>query len=734
MATSMNPTNAPVEHFINRELSWLEFNARVLEEAQDPGNPLLERLKFLAIFSSNLDEFFMVRVAGLREQAFGECVPQDVNPDGLKALPQLQLIARRTKELVAAQYRCWNEQVLPALAEQGIRILPYIELRRNKGMRRYFEETILPILTPTAIDPSHPRPRYQNRGLYLAALLRRMSGKGPRHMYSVVHLPQVLPRLVPVPNQPLHFIWLEDLIADKLPDLYGGFRPECSALFRITRDSDIDLIQQESDDMLRLIEERLKERRRADAVRLEVTEGANDDLLEVILEREQLRGLADKDLEGYSEIYRVGGPLDLTGLLTLLKLPNLEGLRDAPFRPRLPRGLRRPGVDLFAAIARRDVLLHHPFESFGPVVEFIQRAAQDPQVLAIKQTLYRTSGDSPIVRALMEAAERGKHVTALVELQARFDEEANVSWARLMERAGVHVVYGFMDLKTHCKVSLVVRQEGDSVRRYVHLGTGNYNPATALVYTDMGLFTADPDLATDVSALFNLLTGYSQGHHWRKLVVAPQDLHRRTVALIDAQTTQASKGKPARIFAKLNSLVDAQVIEALYRAGQAGVSIDLVIRGICCLRPGIPGVSENIRVRSIVDRFLEHSRVMVFGPDESAKIFLSSADWMPRNFYRRVEVMYPISSPQLQKRILKEIVPAYLRDNVHSRLLLANGQYKYAKRSPEEPTYRCQEELLKLPADLALTPSQLPASSVSPPGDGKTRRPRKRSTKLPKAR
>jgi polyphosphate kinase len=691
----MYEQNFPPELFINRELSWLEFNARVLEEAEDTRTPLLERVKFLAIFSSNLDEFFMVRVAGLREQAFGDGAPQDYSPDGLRALAQLQRITKRTQELVAAQYRCWNESVRPALATEGIRLLAPHELNADQqtAVDRFFRERALPILTPMAIDPAHPSPRYHNRGLYLAAMLDRRRGLGPKQLFAVVQVPQVLPRLVPLgTGDDAQFMVLEDLVSARLPELFGGFDVLSWTTFRITRDSDIDLLEQESDDMLRLIEDRLKTRQRGEAVRLEVAAGGSEGLSRMIIDEEAIR---DNQPEGYSEVYRIPGPLDLTAMMELIKLADREQLRDPPFSPQMPRGLRRRD-DLFATIARRDILVHHPYDSFDPVVDFVTKAANDPKVLAIKQTLYRTSGDSPITRALIQAADNGKHVTALVELKARFDEANNVSWARQLERAGVHVVFGFLDWKTHCKLSLVVRQEGNALKRYVHLGTGNYNPTTALVYTDLGLFTADEDIATDASALFNLLTGYSQGHQWRKLVVAPTDLHRRTMQLIEEQIQRATEGKPSRIFAKLNAIVDHRVIEALYRASQAGVPIDIVDRSICGLRPGLPGISDNIRVRSIVDRFLEHSRIYVFGPDSDAKVFLSSADWMPRNFYRRVEVMFPIEQADLRDRILHEIIPAHLMDNVKARLLQSDGTYVRAPRAEGEPEFRAQERLLAL--------------------------------------
>ncbi|MCA9262487.1 MAG: polyphosphate kinase 1 [Planctomycetales bacterium] len=703
------------QHFINRELSWLEFNARVLEEAQDESTPLLERLKFLSIFSSNLDEFFMVRVSGLREQAFEAGVPQDVNPDGMRAIEQLAEIRVKIAQLVRDQYSCWNDEVRPQLAANGIEITPLEELGESSSLNHYFQHTVFPIITPMAIDPSHPRPRYHNRSLYLVASLRRRRGLGPRNLFAVVQIPPILPRLIPVVDEPetpgrFRFVLLEELVASRLPELFGGFDIENSTTFRITRDSDLALINQESDDMLRLIEERLKARHRADAVRLEVPAGADAGLVEMIVDQEQLRTPTRSEGAAYDEVYYVPGPLDLTALMSLMKLPNFAQLRDPPLMEQMPRGLTRPGEELLAAITRHDVLLHHPYDSFLPVVDFIRTASEDPNVLAIKQTLYRTSGDSPIIHALVEAAENGKHVTALVELQARFDEEANVGWARQLERSGVHVVYGLMDLKTHCKVSLIVRQEETGVRRYVHLGTGNYNPATARIYTDMGLFTADEQIASDVSALFNLLTGYSQGHNWSKLVVAPTDLQRRTIELIDQQAENARNGKPAAIFAKLNSLVDPRVIIALYRASSAGVPIDLLVRGICCLRPGVPEVSEKIRVRSIVDRFLEHSRIYVFGVEDDAQVFLSSADWMPRNFHRRVEVMFPVEATPLRRRIMNEIIPTYQADTAKARELQADGTYQRVRGENGKPAFRSQSALLQLHIDKAQKKQQ----SLSP--------------------
>ena len=701
------------EHFINRELSSLEFNSRVLEEAEDVTNPLLERVKFLAIFSSNLDEFFMIRVAGLREQAFGAGASEDRAADGMSSLAQLQAICRRTRELIARQYECWNNSVFPALRETGIEILRYEHLddQQHALVDRFFHNTaslaLTPmaidctasfVLTPMAIDLSHPSPRFHSQGLYLAAHLDRHDGSGPRQLFAVMQLPAVLPRLVRLGQDgETKYIFLEEILASRLPQLFGGYDVADWTTFRITRDSDLELLDKEADDMLDLIEDRIRARRRADAVRLEIPAGAGVEFVKRLIDSEEIHVAHDSKPDGYSEVYYIPGSLDLSSLMKLAAIPNFDHLRDTRFVPRAVKRLEACSSDqLFEEIARRDILLHHPYESFEPVVRFVRQAATDPKVLAIKQTLYRTSGDSPIVRALIEAAENGKHVTAIVELQARFDEAANVNWARKLERAGVHVVYGFMDLKTHCKLSLVVRRDDQTLTRYVHLSTGNYHPATAKVYTDLGLFTADENVAADASALFNLLTGHSQGDHWRKLVVAPEDLHRRTIELIEEQAQRARDGRPARVFAKLNSLVDQEVIAALYRASQVGVPIELVVRGICCLRPQMSGISDHITVRSIVDRFLEHSRICVFGPDEEAMVFVSSADWMPRNFFRRVEVMFPIEDVDARERILKEIIPVYLRDNQRSWILRPDGNYDRVVPQHEAPPYHCQEELLQI--------------------------------------
>jgi polyphosphate kinase len=711
------------EHFLNRELSWLEFNARVLEEAQDPRNPLLERVKFLSIFTSNLDEFFMVRVAGLREQAFGAMAPQDPPVDGLGAAQQLERIAIRAQELVDRLYACWNDSILPALAESGIRLVQEHDLstEQRRTVDGYFRHRVFPILTPMAIDPAHPSPRFHNRALYLAATLKRQQGIGPERMFAVVQLPQMTPRFVPIePGNKSEFLLLDDIVAARLPELFGGYEILNCGAFRITRDMDIDLLDEEGDDMLRAIESRLRARQRSEAVRLEFGGGLSDELLQMLVTEEELRVAPPEAPGGYDEVYHARGPVDLTTLTELVSLVDRPDLMHPRFSPRVPPELAEDR-DLFAEIAARDLLLHHPFDSFRPVVDFVDRAARDPSVMAIKQTLYRTSGDSPIVDSLIEAAASGKHVTALVELKARFDEANNISWARRMERAGVHVVFGFMDLKTHCKLCLVVRQEGPRVRRYAHLGTGNYNPNTARLYTDVGLFTADEQINEEASTLFNFLTGYAQSHSWQKLVVAPQDLHRRTIELIAEQTDRARRGKKAWVFAKLNSLVDRETIEALYDASQAGVPVDLVVRGICCLRPGLPGVSDNIRVRSLVDRFLEHSRIMVFGQGSKQKVYLSSADWMPRNFERRVEVMFPVEAPELCARIVDEIIPQYLGDNQSARLLQPSGDYTRASVADGASPLRAQLELRLLAERASMTyVAAAPAATPGPQANGAT--------------
>lgn len=674
----------PSDHYINRELSWLEFNARVLEEARDPGHPLLERLKFLAIFSSNLDEFFEVRVAGLQQQLTADVEPQDHGADGTTPADQLTAIDRRTHALVQGQYTTLRREILPALEREEIRLERYDDLTEaeQQHVDAEFDAGIFPVLTPLAIDPGHPFPHVHNKSLNILLHVERTNGGEPERHFAVVQVPAVLDRMVPVTSSEgaFRFILLEDVIAHHLDELFGGFRVLSHAVFRVTRNTDLSIEEEEAEDLLEMIEESLRRRLLSDPVRLEMALDADEELVEAL--REAL-GLTARD------VYRVDGPLDLTGFLGLHRLDGFAQLKDEPLVPAVPPAFRDTD-DMFAVIRQRDVLVHHPYESFGSVVEFIERAADDPNVLAIKQTLYRTSVPSAIISALGRAAQNGKQVTALVELKARADEQNNIVWSRALEQAGVHVVYGVVGLKTHCKAALVVRREPDGIRRYVHLSTGNYNQVTARVYTDLGIFSADPDFGEDASALFNLLTGYSRGAEWKRLQVAPMDLRGRVVEMIDRERAHAEAGRPARIIVKMNALVEPSVIDALYHASAAGVQIDLIIRGICCLRPGLPGVSERIRVVSIVDKFLEHTRVFYFENGGNPDLYLGSADWMPRNFYRRIEVNFPVVDPQIKARIVEEILNVILLDNVKARILKPDGSYERRPRAADEPEVRAQ--------------------------------------------
>jgi polyphosphate kinase len=677
------------EHFGNRDLSWLEFNLRVLEEAEDETNFPLERIKFLSIFASNLDEFFMVRVSGLRSQILGVDEAEDELPERLTAQEIFQQAHARTRELVDRQYRCLNEQVLPQLATHGIRLLGPEALSDEQRVfvDDFFRKTVYPVLTPMAIDPSHPTPHLRNRGLYLAATIEQSVARNgsAKTLLAVVQLPSNIARLIRLPGEKHEYLLLEQLIASQLSTLFGGSRILRVTTMRITRDADFDIDgDQVLQDLSQAVEEGLKALRHREAVRLEVGYGTDPDLLEAIRRPLKLQP---------GEIYEIAGPLDLTTFMDWHGLEAFPQLRDEPFTSRKPFGVDE-AVDVFKQIRERDVFVHHPFESFSSVVEFLRQAAEDPDVLAIKQTLYRAGSESPVIRALINASEKGKQVTAVVELLARFDEQSNVNWARQLERAGVHVVYGFVELKTHCKITLVVRREGNDLRRYVHLGTGNYNATTGRLYTDFGLFTAAPEFGEDATALFNLLTGYSQGHAWHRFVVSPYDMHSRVLALIGGEEAKARRGEPARILAKFNALVDPDVVKALYRASQAGVKIDLIVRGSCCLKPGIPGVSDNIRVTSILDRFLEHSRVYVFGAGADADVYVASADWMPRNFHRRVEVMFPLLDPAVRQRVLGRILPILLEDNVKARVMHADGKYTRVTRAENAPKLRAQVRLI----------------------------------------
>jgi polyphosphate kinase len=654
--------------FLNREISWLAFNERVLAEARDATLPLLERLKFLSIVSSNLDEFFMVRVAGVKQQILGGVA--ETAADGMLPSEQLAAIAERTHAMVAERDRVWLEELRPKLLAQGISIPGSTDWNQEQraAARAHFTNQVFPALTPLAVDPGHPFPHLRNKSLNIAVFLRPQGGRRrstPRgSSLAVVQVPSVLGRLVRLPSaEGLTFALLEEIIAANVGDLFPGYAVKHSAPFRVTRNWDLLVDEEDSEDLLSTIQEELRRRDRGAAVRLELSADAPPDL-ENALSRSLKLDAAD--------IYRVQAPLQMSDLQALGDADPRPELRVEPLLPSMPPELR-DADSVVEAIAKRDILLHHPYQSFDPVVRFIEEAADDPNVLAIKQTLYRTSGDSPFVRALSRAAENGKQVTAIVEIKARFDEANNIAWARRLEENGVHVVYGLIGLKTHCKVALVVRREGGGIRCYVHLGTGNYNPVTARQYTDLSLFTARPEFAEDVSALFNMLTGYSEPPHWKRLAVAPLDLQDSILDLIGREAQRARAGEPAKIVAKMNSLADPAVIRALYAASTAGVEIDLIIRGICCLRPGLPGVSERIRVTSVVDRFLEHSRVLAFGAGDRTEVFISSADWMPRNFHRRIEVLFPVVDADLRQRLLDEVLGLALRDNVKARKLQTNG-------------------------------------------------------------
>lgn len=674
--------------YINRELSWLEFNRRVLQEAQDARTPLMEKLKFLAIVSTNLDEFMGVRVAGLQEQWKIGYDKQDFSgytPAGL-----LKRIVRRTKKLVSDQYKTYRE-LLRQLKREGVQFVAYDDLTvsQRRIVDHYYEDIVFPVLTPMAVDQSRPFPLVHNLGLYLAVVLNKEGEEQQEEdpYFSIVQVPSILPRYIALPgrhnSKKQTFILLEQLIARHIRTLFSGYVPVSVHGFRVTRNADLPLKEEEADDLLEQIEKELRKRRWGMPVRLEAEHGMSPYALALLRDEFELE-------EGVIEI---DGPLDLSFLMKFAEsLPQADHLRYKRIEPVYPQWLEEER-DMFSALRKRDVLLHHPYESFEPFLDFVDQAAHDPKVLAIKLTLYRVSGNSPLIRSLVSAAESGKQVTVVVELKARFDEERNIAWAKQLEKAGCHVVYGLVGLKTHCKITLVVRQAADKLERFVHVGTGNYNENTAKLYTDVGLFTADTQIGEDASVLFNEITGYSSPRSWRQFAVAPSDLFAKLRELIRREMVWAAKGKPARLIAKVNSLSNQQMVDELYAASRAGVRIDLIVRGVCCLKPGVPGLSDNIRVISIVDRFLEHSRLFYFHNGGKSEVYISSADWMTRNLTRRIELMSPVLDKGLQARI-KAILEANLRDNVKARELQPSGGYAPAQGGDEEP-FRVQFALLE---------------------------------------
>ncbi len=666
------------EYYENRELSWLKFNRRVLNEARDKSIPVLERLKFVSITSSNLDEFFMVRVASLKDMVHAEYKKKDLA--GMTATEQLKEINKDTRELVNVQYSTYNRSLTPLLKTRGIQVLDaYEDLNEQQAayVDQYFMEHVYPVLTPMAVDASRPFPLIRNKTLNIAALitsknngsklLKKAKENDKNLEFATVQVPSVLPRLVPIPvpeGDMYAFLLLEQVIEKNIDKLFLNYDVICAYPYRIMRNADLSFDEDEASDLLKEIQKQLKKRQWGEVIRLEVEDKMDKRLLAMLQEQLQV---------AKEDIFQLNGPLDLTFLMKMYGLEGCQDLRNEPYIPQKNPRIN-PGDSIFAEISKGDIFLHHPYETFDPVVDFITQAANDPQVLAIKQTLYRVSGNSPIIAALAKAAENGKQVTVLVELKARFDEENNIVWAKKLEKAGCHVIYGLVGLKTHCKIALVVRREEDGIKRYIHLGTGNYNDSTAKLYTDCGIFTCSEAIGQDATAVFNMLSGYSEPAGWNRLVVAPIWLRKKFIALINRETKHAKEGKEARIIAKMNSLCDKEIIAALYEASAAGVEIYLIIRGICCLRIGIEGVSENIHVSSIVGNFLEHSRIFYFYNNGQEDIYMGSADWMPRNLDRRVEIIFPVSDDRLKGEV-KHILDVQLQDNLKAYHMNPAGEY-----------------------------------------------------------
>ena len=688
------------QYFENRELSWIKFDERVLNEARDKTIPLLERLKFVSITSSNLDEFFMVRVASLKDMVHAGYKKKDIA--GMTAEEQLSAINTATRELVETQYMTYNRSLVPLMKSNGILVIDEFEkLSKEQAayVDKYFEDNVYPVLTPMAVDASRPFPLIRNKTLNIVALLVKKENTDKRMAkhdaeFATVQVPSVLPRLVPIPSEKegdTTFILLEQVIERNIAKLFLNYNVICAYPYRIMRNADLSIDEDEASDLLKEIQKQLKMRQWGEVIRLEVEAKIDKKLLNFL--KEELH-IASED-----DIYKISGPIDFTFLMKLYGLKDKDEFRYAPYIPqRVPQIV--PGQNIFDAIREGDILLHHPYQTFDPVVDFIRQASVDPDVLAIKQTLYRVSGNSPIIASLAQAAENGKQVSVLVELKARFDEENNIVWAKMLEKAGCHVIYGLVGLKTHSKIALVVRREEGGIRRYVHLGTGNYNDSTAKLYTDCGMFTCSEAIGEDATAVFNMLSGYSEPLSWNKLVVAPIWLRKKFIKLIQRETKNAKAGKKARIIAKMNSLCDQEIIAALYEASAAGVSIDLIVRGICCLRVGIPKISENIKVRSIVGNFLEHSRIFYFYNDGQEEIYMGSADWMPRNLDRRVEIIFPVENDTLKKKVM-HILKVELEDNTKANVLHKDGKYekidKRGKVLVNSQEQFCREAVAEVP-------------------------------------